>query len=70
MDRKEVKKVVLESPVMQQFRQFLFMRVVPNVKQLGLLTPRVRSAFERLGIIQFEDIDTDDLDQKIGLTAA
>ncbi|HJO25112.1 MAG: ferritin-like domain-containing protein [Myxococcota bacterium] len=68
MDRAEVRQVVLESPVMAQFRQFLFMRVVPNVKQLGLLTPRVRSAFENLEIIQFEDINTDNLDRQMGLT--
>ena len=32
----------------------LFARVVPNIKRRGLLTPRVRGAFEEMKIIQFE----------------
>ncbi len=42
-------------------------RVVPNIKKLGLLTPRVREGFSRLGIIQFEDADPEALDRQIGL---
>jgi hypothetical protein len=63
----EVRQIVLASPVMQQFREMLFMRVVPNVKKLGILSPRVRRAFADLHIIQFEDVDTDALDQQVGL---
>jgi hypothetical protein len=64
----EVRQVVLDSPLMQQFREMLFMRVVPNTKKLGLLGPRVRKAFADLHIIQFEDFDTDALDQQLGLS--
>jgi hypothetical protein len=63
----EVRAIVLSSPVMKMFRQALFARVVPNIKRLGLLTPRVRAAFERLEIIQFEDIDPEAQDRAIGL---
>ncbi len=66
-DREEVRQVVLASPVMKMFRQALFARVVPNIKRLGLLTPRVRQAFERLEIIQFEDFDPEEQDRAIGL---
>ena len=66
-DQKEVRQVVLDSPVMKLFRQALFARVVPNIKKLGLLTPQVRSAFERLEIIQFEDVDPEAQDRAIGL---
>ena len=41
-DRDEVRERILASPIMSAFRQQLFARVVPNVKRLGLLTPRVR----------------------------
>jgi hypothetical protein len=41
--------------------------VVPNVKRLGLLTPRVREQFERLQIIQFEDSDPEAMDRQLGL---
>ena len=54
-------------PLMQRFREMLFMRVVPNIKRLGLLTPYVRKAFTDLQIIQFEDVDTDELDRQLGL---
>ncbi len=66
-DKAEVKRIVLESPVMQQFRQLLFMRVVPNIKRLGLLTPRVRDYFGELKIIQFEDVDPEAIDRQLGL---
>jgi len=66
-DRDEVKEQVLASPPALMFRQMLFARVVPNLKRLGLVTPRVREAFERLGIIQFEDADPEAQDRELGL---
>ncbi len=66
-DKNEVKEIVLASPMMQEFRKLLFQRVVPNVKRLGLLTPRVREQFERLQIIQFEDSDPEAMDRQLGL---
>jgi len=62
----EVAQIVLESEVGRMFRSMLFMRIVPNLKKLGLLTPRVREAFGRLGIIQFEDFDSDAADRELG----
>jgi hypothetical protein len=46
-DPSEVREIILESPIMQMFRQALFARVVPNIKRLGLLTPRVRGPSRR-----------------------
>jgi hypothetical protein len=66
-DREEVRRTVLESPAGQQFRRLLFMRVVPNLKRLGLISPRVREAFEKLGIIEFEDFDPEEQDRKLGI---
>ena len=66
--RDEVRQKVLDSPVMKMFRQSLFARVVPNIKKLGLLTPRVRKGFEDLEIIQFEDYDAEAADRAIGLS--
>ena len=62
----EVREVVLSSPAAQMFRSMLFMRIVPNLKKLGLLTPRVRESFERLGILQFENYDADAADRELG----
>jgi hypothetical protein len=66
-DRAEVRALILESPIMQLFRQGLFARVVPNVKRLGLMTPRVRREFERMGIAHFEDLDPEATDRALGL---
>jgi hypothetical protein len=62
----EVQAQVLNSEVGQTFRSMLFMRVVPNLKKLGLLTPRVREAYTKLGIIQFEDFDSEEADRQLG----
>jgi len=66
-DREEVRRVVLSSPPAQLFRRMIFARVVPNLKRLGLLTPRVREAFARLGILEFEDADLEAQDRALGL---
>ena len=63
----EVTKVIMESASGQMFRGMLFMRIVPNLRKLGLITPRVREAFERLDIIKFEHFDTDEQDRELGL---
>jgi hypothetical protein len=43
-----------ESPFNRAMRQMMFSKIVPNLKRLGLLTPRVRAHFERLNLIRFE----------------
>ena len=43
-----------ESPDAHAFRSLLFSKVVPNLRKLGLLTPRVRDGFEQLGILKYE----------------
>lgn len=65
-DEQEVRDRVLESPVGQAFRAMLFQRVVPNLKKLGLLTPRVRRAFTELEILHFEDFDAETADRQLG----
>jgi hypothetical protein len=43
----------------QEFRRLLFMRIVPNIKRLGLLTPFLRQKFDEMGILKFEDMPPD-----------
>ena len=62
-----MKRVVLASAPAQMFRRMLFARVVPNLRRLGLLTPRVREAFARLGILEFEHADPEEQDRALGL---
>jgi hypothetical protein len=66
-DREEVRQVILASEPAQLFRRMIFARVVPNLKRLGLLRPRVRQAFERLGILEFENADPEAQDRELGL---
>ena len=66
-NKDEVKDVVMASPPAMMFRSSLFMRIVPNLKRLGLLGPRVREAFARLNILQFEDADPEQQDRELGL---
>ncbi|MGD9764771.1 MAG: ferritin-like domain-containing protein [Candidatus Binatia bacterium] len=44
-----------QTPFMRGFRQMMFSKIVPNLKRLGLLTPRVRAAYAKLDILQFEN---------------
>jgi hypothetical protein len=44
----------VQTPFMRGFRQMMFSKIVPNLKRLGLLTPRVRDAYEKLDLLQFE----------------
>jgi len=44
------------TPFMRGFRQMMFQKIVPNLKRLGLLTPRVREAYEKLDLLQFEHL--------------
>ncbi len=53
----ECLEVTRESPIMQTFQSLLFSKIVPNIKRLGLLTPRVRKGFEELRVIQYETWD-------------
>ncbi len=44
------------TPFMRGFRQMLFSKIVPNLKRLGLLTPRVRDYYEKLDLLRFEGL--------------
>jgi hypothetical protein len=50
----------LHCPMMVEFRRALFSTIVPNLKRLALLTPRVRAGMEELGVLQFEHLDPDE----------
>jgi hypothetical protein len=55
----ECLQMAMTSPATTEFRRLLFMRIVPNIKRLGLLTPFLRQGFTELGILQFEDMPPD-----------
>jgi hypothetical protein len=55
----ECLELAMNSISMREFRRLLFMRIVPNIKRLGLLSPFLRERFTELGILQFEDMPAD-----------
>jgi hypothetical protein len=61
LDRDECIKYVETSEMMQTFRKMLFSRIVPTIKDLGLWGPKVRAAFEDMGVIDFQDLSPEDL---------
>jgi hypothetical protein len=61
LDRERCLDYVRSSEMMQAFRRMLFSRIVPTVKDLGLWGPRVRAAFEDMGVIDFQALDPEDL---------
>jgi hypothetical protein len=44
------------TPFMTGFRQMMFSKIVPNLKRLGMLTPRVRAEYAKLGLLEFEGL--------------
>jgi hypothetical protein len=57
----------LNTPFMGGFRQLLFSKIVPNLKRLGLLTPKVRKAFEEIGVLHFEHMPDSTQDEGVTL---
>ena len=60
MDRCELMKI---------FRSSLFTRIVPTVKEIGLWGPRIRKAYEDMGIIGFADANLEEIaahDEQVG----
>ena len=60
LDRDECDVVGEQSEMMRAFRRAIFSRIVPAIKKIGLLTPRVSEAYARLGVLEFQDNPTTD----------
>jgi hypothetical protein len=60
-DFDEIMDYVANSDMMLQFRKMLFSRIVPIVKDIGLLGPRTRKVFQDLGVMEFESLNPDEL---------
>jgi hypothetical protein len=41
------------SPGMNEYRKVMFSRLVPNLREIGLLTPRIMPAYDRVGLMQY-----------------
>ncbi len=57
----EIVEHVRESETQLMFRGFLFQRIVPVLRDIGLFGPKVRAAFADMGVMGFADTDLDAL---------
>jgi hypothetical protein len=64
MDTAECVAIVDASPMMQGYRSYLFSRIVPVVKDIGLWGPRVRDAFADMGVLALADTDAAELSRE------
>ena len=48
--RAQWRKVVEAAPGMSRFRHVMFSRMVPNLREIGLLSDRIRPHYERVGL--------------------
>ena len=55
----EIGVYVENSETLRVFRNFLFMRIVPILRDIGLWGPKLRSAFEEMGVIGWAETDID-----------
>ena len=53
ISREKWREVITEAPGMREFRQVMFSRLVPNLRDIGLLTPRIYPAYEKAGLTQY-----------------
>lgn len=47
------KRFILEAPGMEDFRMKMFSRMVPNLREIGLLSPRIQKHYERVGLMRY-----------------
>ncbi len=55
----ESRQVVLQAKIMDEFRNLLFTRIMPNLKKVGLITESVRPLYDKLGVLQLENLGHD-----------
>jgi hypothetical protein len=53
----DVLDYVRNSETQQMFRSYLFTRIVPTLKDIGLWGPRIQGAFADMGVLGFADTD-------------
>jgi hypothetical protein len=58
-DVEEGRRRTLSGGVMEEFRNLLFTRIIPNLKKVGLITDRVRPLYEALGVLKYENLVDD-----------
>jgi hypothetical protein len=53
LSRADWRRFVLESPGLEEFRTVMFSRLVPNLREIGLMSPRIVPHYERVGLMRY-----------------
>jgi hypothetical protein len=53
MSRATWREVVTQSPGLDRFRAVMFSRLLPNLREIGLLSDKIRPAYEQAGLARF-----------------
>ncbi|MBL8633664.1 MAG: ferritin-like domain-containing protein [Myxococcales bacterium] len=53
MSREQWRHMVSHAPGMIQFRQVMFSRLVPNLREIGLMSPRILPRYEEAGLLKY-----------------
>jgi hypothetical protein len=55
ISREQWRKFITEARGMKMFRRVMFERLVPNLREIGLLSARIRPYYEKVGLLQYMD---------------
>jgi hypothetical protein len=47
------RELVLTSPAMREFREVMFSRLMPNLREIGLLSPKIAADYQRVGLLKY-----------------
>lgn len=47
------RELVLNSPAMREFREVMFSRLMPNLREIGLLSPKIAADYQRVGLLKY-----------------
>ena len=53
LTRAQWRELVNTSPGMADFRDVMFRRLIPNLREIGLMTPRIVPHYERAGLMKY-----------------
>jgi hypothetical protein len=53
LSRENWRAIMLDSPGMQEFRSTMFTRLVPNLREIGLLSDRIIPRYDEVGLMKY-----------------
>ena len=53
LTREQWKEVVTTSPGLEEFRHVMFSRLVPNLREIGLLSDRIKPHYDQAGLSKY-----------------